>query len=62
VGTGLNPNVASGPDRIRHYLVASAGVTWTFASDWKINAGYVGQFFGGAYQVHTASAMLAWSF
>jgi len=62
VGTGLNPNVASGPDRIRHYLVASAGVTWTLASDWKINAGYVGQFFGGAYQVHTASAMIAWSF
>lgn len=62
VGAGVSPTVTTGPDRVRHYLVASAGVTWSLGNDWKINAGYVGQFFGGAYQVHTASAMVAWSF
>lgn len=62
VGTGVNPTISTGPDRVRHYLVASAGVTWNLVNAWKINAGYVGQFFGGAYQVHTASAMIAWSF
>lgn len=62
VGAGVSPTISTGPDRVRHYLVASAGVTWNLGNDWKVNAGYVGQFFGGAYQVHTASAMIAWSF
>jgi outer membrane autotransporter protein len=56
------PGFIAGTDRVRHYMVAGTGLTWSLPCGGKLNAGYTGQFFGGAYQVHNISAMLAWSF
>ena len=51
-----------GVNRIRHYMVAGAGVSMDLGGSWKASADYLGQFFGGAFGVHNVSVMLSYGF
>lgn len=51
-----------GVSRVRSYLAAGAGVAVTLGGNWKASADYVGQYFGGAFDIHNVSLMLGYSF
>ena len=58
-GTAL---VTTGVSRIRHYMVAGAGVSMDLGANWKASADYVGQFLNDAFQIHNVSVMLSYGF
>ncbi len=61
VGGGLAAGTA-GTSRIRHYMVAGAGVSVGLGRNWTASADYVGQFFAANYEVHNVSVMLSYGF
>lgn len=61
VGGGVAAG-AGGSNRVRHYMVAGAGVALTLGNNWKASADYLGQFFGGSFEVHNVSVMLSYGF
>lgn len=60
VGGGVVPS--SGVNRVRNYLLASAGICMNFNQQWKASADYTGQFLADNFQVHNVSVMLSYAF
>ena len=53
---------SAGVNRVRHYMLASAGVVANFGPNWKASADYVGQYFSDSFEVHSVSLMLSYAF
>jgi uncharacterized protein YhjY with autotransporter beta-barrel domain len=61
VGGGVAAG-AGGVNRVRHYMMAGAGVSLNFSENWKASVDYVGQFFAANFEVHNVSLMLSYGF